>query len=117
MWSPAIAGVSPKCELEMKRVRKTELAIHMLGLFRVSVLVSCFDDSRVSRPQAKLLLKLLALAPKHRLHRQQIMDTIWPELDEKSAAGNLHKIIHMARRALEPNLKSAADSALDRKST
>jgi len=114
MWSPAIAGVSPNCELEMKRVRKTALAIHLLGPFRVSVLGSVVDDSRWARPQAKLLLKLLALAPKHRLHRQQIMDTIWPELDEKSAAGNLHKIIHMARRALEPNLKSAADSVFIR---
>src|SRR5262245_51087773 len=38
------------------------------------------------------------------------MDTIWPVLDERSAAANLHKIIHMTRRALEPKLKSAADS-------
>ena len=98
----------------MKRVRKATLAIHLLGPFRVSVLGSVVDDSRWARPQAKLLLKLLALAPKHQLHRQKIMDTIWPELDEKSAAANLHKIIHMARRALEPNLKSAADSTFIR---
>src|SRR6185295_4784159 len=58
----------------------------------------------------KLLVKLLAIEPKHQLHRQQIIDAIWPELPEESGAANLHKIIHMARRALEPNLKSGGES-------
>ncbi|HYR90279.1 MAG TPA: BTAD domain-containing putative transcriptional regulator [Terriglobia bacterium] len=57
-----------------------------------------------------MLLKLLALDPKHQLHRQQLIDAIWPDLDVESGAANLHKIIHMARRALEPRLKSAVDS-------
>ena len=44
------------------------------------------------------------------------MDTIWPDLDGPSAAANLHKIIHMVRRALEPSLKSGADSRFIRTS-
>src|SRR5438477_2768340 len=94
----------------MKKDRGPALTIHLLGPFRVSVLGKDVDDAQWARPQAKLLLKLLALEPRHQLHRQQIMDAIWPELDETSAAANLHKIIHMSRRALEPRLKSAADS-------
>jgi len=94
----------------MKTKRQPALAIHLLGPFRVSVAGQPVDDGRWARPQAKLLLKLLALEPMHQLHRQQIMDAIWPELDETSAAANLHKIIHMSRRALEPQLKSAAAS-------
>ena len=92
----------------MKRDDSTALAIYLLGPFGVSVFGKDVSDSQWARPQAKLLLKLLALEPKHQIHRQQIMDSIWPELDEKAAAANLHKIIHMARRALEPRLKSAA---------
>src|SRR5213595_939711 len=94
----------------MKNDQRPALAIHLLGPFRVSVLGKTVDDSQWARPQAKLLLKLLALEPSHQLHRQQIMTAIWPDLDEESAAANLHKIIHMSRRALEPKLKSAADS-------
>src|SRR5436190_22309032 len=94
----------------MNRNGQPDLAIHLLGPFRVSVSGKTVDDSQWARPQGKLLLKLLALEPKHQLHRQQIMDAIWPELDATSAAANLHKIIHMTRRALEPRLKSGADS-------
>jgi DNA-binding SARP family transcriptional activator len=35
---------------------------------------------------------------------------LWPNSDPESAANNLHKAIHMARHALEPELKSAAES-------
>src|SRR5712691_9887309 len=94
----------------MKGTRETSLAIHLLGLFRVSVQGKPVQESHWPRKQAKLLLKLLALDPKHQLHRQQLIDAIWPELDPESGAANLHKIIHMARRALEPQLKSGAVS-------
>ncbi len=57
-----------------------------------------------------LLVKLLALQPHHQLHREQVMELLWPELDSHSAANNLHKTIHAARRALEPTLKSGNQS-------
>ena len=38
------------------------------------------------------------------------MEFLWPDSDPESTANNLHKAIHMARRALEPVLQSAADS-------
>jgi predicted ATPase len=46
------------------------------------------------------LVKLLALAPAHRLHREQLMDALWPDLDPAAAANNLHQVVHVARRAL-----------------
>ena len=94
----------------MKKDLLPALAICLLGTFRVSVFGKDVGDAQWARPQGKLLLKLLSLEPRRQLHRKQIMDTIWPRLDEQSAAANLHKIIHMTRRALEPKLKSAADS-------
>ena len=94
----------------MKKDGRADLEIYVLGPFRVSVFGKNINDSQWARPQAKLLLKLLALEPEHQLHREQIMDAIWPKLDSTSAAANLHKIIHMARRALEPELKSGVDS-------
>jgi DNA-binding SARP family transcriptional activator len=92
------------------RSSRSALAIHLLGRFRVSAFGKTVDDSQWPRPQSKLLLKLLALDPKHQLHRQQIIDAIWPDLDAERGAAQLHKIIHLARRALEPRQELAADS-------
>jgi DNA-binding SARP family transcriptional activator len=50
--------------------------------------------------KAKGLVKLLALAPGHRLHREQVMDALWPELSPEAAARNLRKAVHYARQAL-----------------
>jgi DNA-binding SARP family transcriptional activator/TolB-like protein len=86
------------------------LVVQILGPFHVSVLGKAVGESQWTRPQAKLLVKLLAIEPKHQLHRQQIIAAIWPELPGESGAANLHKIIHMARRALEPKLKSGGES-------
>jgi DNA-binding SARP family transcriptional activator len=46
------------------------------------------------------LVKLLALAPGHRMHREQVVDALWPELDADAGGRNLRKALHFARRAL-----------------
>jgi predicted ATPase len=45
-------------------------------------------------------VKLLALAPGHRLHREQAMDVLWGDREPAAAANNLHQAIYVARRAL-----------------
>ena len=52
--------------------------------------------------KAAALVKLLTLAPGHRLHREQAMDLLWPNLPPKAAANNLHRTLYSARQALEP---------------
>src|SRR5918911_2555573 len=88
----------------------TMLEIHLLGPFRVAVGGSQVEARRWRRRSATLLLKLLALQPHHQLHREQVIETLWPELEPQAAINNLHKTIHAARRALEPDLKAGADS-------
>jgi DNA-binding SARP family transcriptional activator len=53
-----------------------------------------------SQRKPAALVKLLALAPGHRLRREQVMDTLWPDLDVSAAAANLRKALHSARRSL-----------------
>ena len=43
---------------------------------------------------------MLALAPEHWLHRDQVIETLWPELPYDAALANLHKAAHFARRAI-----------------
>ena len=76
------------------------VSIHLLGGFNVSV-----DDRKIAaadwrRDRAAALVKLLAVSPSHRTHREQAMAAFWPELDLDAAGANLRKAIHFARRAL-----------------
>ena len=94
----------------MKKSDAQALAIQLLGGFHVRVRGTLVADAQWPRRQAKQLVKLLALIPKHQLHRQQLIDAICPDLNAESGAANLHKIIHLARHALEPSLKAGAKS-------
>jgi DNA-binding SARP family transcriptional activator/Flp pilus assembly protein TadD len=86
------------------------LEVRLLGPFRIMVGGTLVEESRWSRRKPKQVFKLLALQPHHQLHREQLMETLWPEQEPESASNSLHKAIHLARRALEPELHSAADS-------
>ena len=50
--------------------------------------------------KAKTLVKLLALAGGHRLHRDALVAVLWPERDAASATNNLHQALYVARRVL-----------------
>ena len=89
---------------------RSSLEIHLLGPFRLIVDGQALDERRFTRRKPKLLIKLLALQAHHQLHREEAMELLWPESDPESATNNLHKAIHLARHALELELKSGADS-------
>jgi len=57
-------------------------------------------DAAWSRRSAAALVKLLALAPGRRLHRERIIDALWPDTPIHVAAPRLHKAAHYARRGL-----------------
>lgn len=74
--------------------------ISLLGGFSVSVGSSVVTDQQWSRRNASALVKVLALAKGRRLHREQVIDLLWPDLSPDSAAPRLHQAAHYARRAL-----------------
>ncbi len=76
------------------------LDVHLLGRFAVLV-----DHAEIPAPhwpslRATQLVQLLSLAPRHRLTREQVIDTLWPELAAEAGAANLRKAAHHARQAL-----------------
>jgi hypothetical protein len=77
--------------------------VRLLGGFSVSVGSRVVEANGWRRRSAASLVKVLALARGHRLRRDQMLDILWPELDERTAAGNLHRALHFARRAFEPD--------------
>jgi pimeloyl-ACP methyl ester carboxylesterase/DNA-binding SARP family transcriptional activator len=76
------------------------LTIRLLGPFRVEVEGRTVGEDRWSRRDAASLVKVLALQPDKRLHREQVMDLLWPGLGVAEATPRLHKAAHFARRAL-----------------
>jgi DNA-binding SARP family transcriptional activator len=87
------------------------LRIHLLGGIRVSVADRVIERSAWSRRSARGVVSLLALSAGHRLHREQIADALWPDLDSVAAANNLRKAVHLARRALSDD-PAVADALL-----
>jgi DNA-binding SARP family transcriptional activator len=77
-----------------------ELRIWLLGEFRVATGGNEVPTAAWSRSSSRSLVKLLALAPGHHLHREQLMDWLWPDLPPDAASSNLRKAIHFARRAI-----------------
>jgi DNA-binding SARP family transcriptional activator len=87
------------------------MRVWLLGGFRVSVGARTIGDEKWRRRKAASLVKLLALAPGYRLHREQVMDLLWPHLGKGAASNNLHQILHAARRTLEPSAPPSSSVA------
>ena len=45
------------------------------------------------------------------MHREQIIDVLWPKVDTEAALNGFGKALHVARRALEPRLPQRQESA------
>jgi DNA-binding SARP family transcriptional activator/tetratricopeptide (TPR) repeat protein len=73
--------------------------ISLLGHFEVVVDGRVVPAAAWRRRHAAALVKLLALAPHRTLHREQIIDLLWPDAGIAEAAPRLHKAAHFARRA------------------
>jgi predicted ATPase/DNA-binding SARP family transcriptional activator len=74
------------------------LGIRLLGAFAVRVDGAPVADEAWRLRRAKSLVKLLALAPERRLHREQMVELLWPGGDP--GGNGLHQVLYTARRAL-----------------
>ena len=75
------------------------LRIVLLGGFNVSV------EGAVGRQpwrlrKAQTMVKLLALAPRHRAHRDVLIEQLWPDVSPAVGANNFHQAVHAARRVV-----------------
>ena len=68
--------------------------VKLLGGFSVRVGSRTIGQYAWRLRRAAALIKLLALAPNHRLHREQIMDLLWPHLGKRAASNNLRRTLH-----------------------
>jgi DNA-binding SARP family transcriptional activator len=76
------------------------LFVHLLGAFQVRSGDRVLISSAWPRRKAQALVKLLALQPGHSLHRERVLDVLWPDSEPSAAAGQLRQNLHHLRRTL-----------------
>src|SRR5919202_3993421 len=92
---------APCAQLDVLRIR-------LLGGFRVTIGSRTLEPEAWRRTKACTLVKLLALAPDHRLHREQLLATLCPDSTPSSALNPLHQVLPAARRAFDAVPSEAA---------
>lgn len=89
-----------------------EVRIFLLGGFRVEQHGHTLPAAAWGRrAHARTLIKLLALAPAHQYHREELIELLWSGVDPDSARNSFAKTLYAARRALERNLAPRAESS------
>jgi predicted ATPase/DNA-binding SARP family transcriptional activator/DNA-binding CsgD family transcriptional regulator len=104
MGSSGSEGVR-RSEVARGEKRKT-IRVWLLGGFRVSVDSRIITQDGWRLKKAATLMKLLALAPGHRMHREQAIDLLWPDSGRKAASNSLRSTLYTARNVLDPAIGS-----------
>jgi DNA-binding SARP family transcriptional activator len=86
--------------------------ITLLGPFRVEVDGEPVSNDSWRSRRAADLVKLLAMQPERRVHREQLMDALWPDLNAVAAGANFRKAVFYARRALGTESAIVSEGAL-----
>ena len=89
-----------------------DVSVSLLGGFSAEVDGVAVPPAAWRLKKARELVKLLALAPGHRLHREQAMDVLWRDLAPAAAANNLHQAVHVVRRTLDAEAIELRDEVL-----
>lgn len=80
------------------------------SLFLHGVVVDC----STVKPRARAALHLLALRAPRPIHRDTLVDALWPGADPKVGARNLHVVVSSLRQLLEPGVARGASSLIVR---
>lgn len=76
------------------------LRIYLLGGFSIERGPNRLPIETIRLRRARDVLKLLALAPEHRIHREQLMEWLWPERDPNLAAHSLYQTLYTLRKQM-----------------
>ena len=96
------AGRAGRCRARSVRFAAVQkVSIQPLGRFSVAVDGAPVSGDAWRSRRAADVVKLLALAPAHRVHRAEVMEALWPESDPEASGTNLRKALHFARLATD----------------
>ncbi|GAA1371595.1 AAA family ATPase [Streptomyces beijiangensis] len=91
--------------------RAERVDIRLIGGLLVRRGGAPIPEERWTRPGARRLLKVLALAGERGVRRDRLGALLWPDAPAAAAAGSLRVALHAVRRVLEPELRPRAGSS------
>jgi PAS domain S-box-containing protein len=97
--------------LQVQLVIPGSLRIYLLGPTEVQRGGGSMVEGPLwQRAKVRALFAYLALADRHPVERDALLDLLWPDMDHGAALRNLNTTIYNLRRSLEPDLKRGAGS-------
>ena len=78
--------------------------VFLLGRFAVEVTGRLVPAASWTKRRPIEVLVALALAPGRVLHREELIDRLWPDKDLEAGANNLHRALHDLRRVTEMDI-------------
>ena len=88
-----------------------DVELSCFGGFRLQVGGHPLDWSSL-RPQARTLARMLAMNAGRPVHRDELVEALWPDADRGSATQRLHVALSSLRRFLEANLAGAGGESM-----
>ena len=89
------------------------LRVRCFGGFRIEIGGKAVDCTQV-KPRARSLLRMLAVHAGQPMHRETIIDALWPDLDPAAGVRNLQVALSSVRTLLEPGVARGASSLVVR---
>lgn len=110
----AIARLMPApARAEKVAIPERAFDVRCLGGFYLEINGRQVDVGSV-KPKVRSLLFMLAANAGRPIHREVIMDSLWPEADAEAGTRNLHVAISTLRQLLEPGVARGESSLLVR---
>lgn len=95
---------------EIARVPEDPLRIEALGPLRLHVRGEDCPGERWRSARALRLFQLLLVRRFRWVHKDEVIEALWPEADPEKATANLWQSVHQLRRTLEPELAEMRES-------
>lgn len=84
----------------MSATRASAVGIRVLGGFEITVDGERVVTGSIGRRDADRMAKFLSLGRGRKVHREQMIDALWPDVPLGAVANRLHKAAHFVRKAV-----------------
>ena len=99
---PAVAEAAERARALLERRPRPPIRLETFGGLRLYRAGSRVPDSAFGRAKARALLGALACAGPRGVHRERLLDHLWPELPTDRGSRALDTTLHELRRTLDP---------------
>ena len=86
------------------------LKVRLLGPSEIALGDRVLGRNAWKGRKARTLLLILCHSGSYQIHREQLLELLWPDLDLEAGNNALYKTLHSLRRTLEPSIERGRDS-------